>query len=154
MVSLRVLRYACIFGMLPKYQTEAPLQHHIQLTVNITRTLQCMRSVYNLSTLCPLSLQSLSTTCLPSVQPLCNTCLPPVYPLSTLCPPSVYLQGKAYDGKTDVWAIGCVLYEMCALKKAFDASNLGAITVKVMRYPPLLHPSHHLTHCYSHSSQR
>lgn len=45
------------------------------------------------------------------------------------------LQGKPYDGKTDVWAIGCVLYEMCALKKAFDASNLGAITVKVMRYP-------------------
>lgn len=44
------------------------------------------------------------------------------------------VQGKAYDGKTDVWAIGCVLYEMCALKKAFDASNLGAITVKVMRY--------------------
>ena len=43
------------------------------------------------------------------------------------------VQGKAYDGKTDVWAIGCVLYEMCALKKAFDASNLGAITVKVMR---------------------
>ena len=45
-----------------------------------------------------------------------------------------FVQGKAYDGKTDVWAIGCVLYEMCALKKAFDASNLGAITVKVMRY--------------------
>ena len=43
------------------------------------------------------------------------------------------MQGKPYDGKTDVWAIGCVLYEMCALKKAFDASNLGAITVKVMR---------------------
>ena len=46
----------------------------------------------------------------------------------------MFLQGKPYDGKTDVWAIGCVLYEMCALKKAFDASNLGAITVKVMRY--------------------
>ncbi len=75
----------------------------------------------------------------------------PVYHLSTLCPPSVYyLQGKPYDGKTDVWAIGCVLYEMCALKKAFDASNLGAITVKVMRYPPLLHPSHHP---YCHLSQ-
>lgn len=50
------------------------------------------------------------------------------------------MQGKAYDGKTDVWAIGCVLYEMCALKKAFDASNLGAITVKVMRYAPFCLP--------------
>ena len=43
------------------------------------------------------------------------------------------MKGRAYDSKTDVWAIGCVLYEMCALKKAFDASNLGAITVKIMR---------------------
>ncbi|DBA79173.1 hypothetical protein WJX77_004780 [Trebouxia sp. C0004] len=53
------------------------------------------------------------------------------------------LKGKAYDGKTDVWAIGCVLYEMCALKKAFDASNLGAITVKVMsgKFPPI--PAHY-----------
>ncbi|KAL3137850.1 hypothetical protein ABBQ38_005103 [Trebouxia sp. C0009 RCD-2024] len=53
------------------------------------------------------------------------------------------LKGKPYDGKTDVWAIGCVLYEMCALKKAFDASNLGAITVKVMsgKFPPI--PAHY-----------
>ena len=52
------------------------------------------------------------------------------------------VQGKPYDGKTDVWAIGCVLYEMCALKKPFDASNLGAITVKVMRsahFPAAVH---------------
>lgn len=43
------------------------------------------------------------------------------------------LQGRPYDGKTDIWAIGCILYELCSLKKAFDAGNLGAITVKVMR---------------------
>lgn len=43
-------------------------------------------------------------------------------------------QGRLYDGKTDIWAIGCILYEMCSLKKAFDAGNLGAITVKVMRW--------------------
>jgi hypothetical protein len=42
------------------------------------------------------------------------------------------LQGKAYDTKTDVWAAGCVLYELCALKRAFDGNNLGAITVKIM----------------------
>ena len=109
----------------------------------------------------PCSVCALCTTCLPSVHSLFNLCLQPVYPLSnlsvtsvyhlsTLCPPCVYLQGKAYDGKTDVWAIGCVLYEMCALKKAFDASNLGAITVKVMRYPPLLHPCCTLAHHYCH----
>ena len=61
-------------------------------------------------------------------------CLTPVSPMPALLPPSaVCMQGRAYDSKTDVWAIGCVLYEMCALKKAFDASNLGAITVKIMR---------------------
>ena len=43
------------------------------------------------------------------------------------------MQGRNYDRKTDIWAIGCVLYELCTLKKAFDASNLAAITVKVMR---------------------
>eukprot|EP00891_Asterochloris_glomerata_P003027 jgi/Astpho2/3027/e_gw1.00051.273.1_t len=56
---------------------------------------------------------------------------------------AVCMQGRAYDSKTDVWAIGCVLYEMCALKKAFDASNLGAITVKIMsgKFPPI--PAHY-----------
>ena len=44
-----------------------------------------------------------------------------------------WLQGRSYDGKTDIWAIGCILYELCSLRKAFDAGNLGAITVKVMR---------------------
>ncbi len=140
---------------MPKHQTEAPPQHNIQLTIEITQTLLCMRTVYNLSTLCPTFVCQPSTLCPTSLYPLSTTCsnfpMSPVYHLSTLCPPSVYyLQGKPYDGKTDVWAIGCVLYEMCALKKAFDASNLGAITVKVMRYPPLLHPSHHP---YCHLSQ-
>ncbi|KAK9830325.1 hypothetical protein WJX72_011020 [[Myrmecia] bisecta] len=43
------------------------------------------------------------------------------------------LKGKPYDAKTDIWAIGCVLYELCSLKKAFDANNLGAITMKIMK---------------------
>lgn len=47
---------------------------------------------------------------------------------------ALLFQGRSYDGKTDIWAIGCILYELCSLKKAFDASNVGAITVKVMRY--------------------
>ena len=31
-------------------------------------------------------------------------------------------------------AMGCILYELCTLRKAFDAGNLGAITIKIMRW--------------------
>lgn len=54
-------------------------------------------------------------------------------PLCPECLLACCLQGRKYDAKTDVWAVGCVLYELCALRKAFDATNLAAITVKVMR---------------------
>eukprot|EP00884_Botryococcus_braunii_P014628 jgi/Botrbrau1/23166/Bobra.0041s0017.1 len=49
------------------------------------------------------------------------------------------LKGKRYDTKTDVWAAGCVLYELCCLKRAFDGNHLGAITVKIMggKYAPI-----------------
>ncbi len=43
------------------------------------------------------------------------------------------MQGKGYGPKTDVWALGCILYELCTLRKAFDAPNLGAITIRIMR---------------------
>ena len=29
-------------------------------------------------------------------------------------------EGKPYNQKSDVWALGCVLYEMCSLKRAFE----------------------------------
>lgn len=28
--------------------------------------------------------------------------------------------GKGYDTKADIWGLGCLLYELCTLKKAFD----------------------------------
>ncbi|KAK9914866.1 hypothetical protein WJX75_001495 [Coccomyxa subellipsoidea] len=48
-------------------------------------------------------------------------------------------KGKGYGPKTDVWALGCILYEMCCLRKAFEAPNLGAITIKIMsgKYAPI-----------------
>jgi NIMA (never in mitosis gene a)-related kinase 1/4/5 len=45
-------------------------------------------------------------------------------------------QGHHYDQKSDVWALGCVLYELCALHKPFDGTNLPAIILSIMRSKP------------------
>ena len=39
----------------------------------------------------------------------------------------------AVDHRTDIWALGCVLYELCALKRPFDASNLFGIVYSVVK---------------------
>lgn len=41
-------------------------------------------------------------------------------------------EGRNYDEKSDIWAIGCVLCEMCCLKKAFSANNLSDLVHKIM----------------------
>lgn len=46
---------------------------------------------------------------------------------------------KPYSFKSDVWALGCVLYEMCNLRHAFDAQTLNGLAVKILKgkYPPI-----------------
>ncbi|XP_023681810.1 serine/threonine-protein kinase Nek3 isoform X2 [Paramormyrops kingsleyae] len=49
---------------------------------------------------------------------------------------------KPYNNKSDVWSLGCILYELCALSHPFQASSWKSLILKVCRgaYTPL--PAH------------
>ena len=38
-----------------------------------------------------------------------------------------------YTIKTDIWSLGVILYEMCALRKPFNANNLPFLAMKISR---------------------
>ena len=57
----------------------------------------------------------------------------PYYMSPELC------EGKPYNFKSDVWALGCILYELCSLQKPFNAFNQAALCMKIIegKYIPL-----------------
>ncbi len=48
-------------------------------------------------------------------------------------------EGKPYNFKSDIWALGCILFEILALRKLFEGSNLPAVVMKIMKgvYDPV-----------------
>jgi len=71
---------------------------------------------------------------LDSTKDFANTCIGTPYYMS----PELF-KNKPYSYKSDVWALGCVLYEMCNLRHAFDAQSINGLAVKILRgsYPPI-----------------
>ena len=42
-------------------------------------------------------------------------------------------QSKPYNANSDVWALGCVLYELCTLCHAFEADSMLHLVVKIVQ---------------------
>uniref|UniRef100_A0ABM0MCB1 non-specific serine/threonine protein kinase n=1 Tax=Saccoglossus kowalevskii TaxID=10224 RepID=A0ABM0MCB1_SACKO len=65
---------------------------------------------------------------------LARTCIGTPYYLSPeIC------ENRPYNNKSDIWALGCVLYELCTLKHAFEAGNMKNLVLKIIRgsFPPV-----------------
>ncbi|XP_027146988.1 serine/threonine-protein kinase Nek5 [Larimichthys crocea] len=59
---------------------------------------------------------------------LARTCVGTPYYLSPeIC------ESRPYNNKTDIWSLGCVLYELCTLRHPFDGSSLRQLVSKICR---------------------
>jgi NIMA (never in mitosis gene a)-related kinase len=49
------------------------------------------------------------------------------------------VQSKPYNSKTDIWSMGVMLYELCALRPPFDAPSIHLLSMKIIRgvYNPI-----------------
>eukprot|EP00760_Papus_ankaliazontas_P028367 PhM_4_TR3662/c1_g1_i1/m.76360/K08857/NEK1_4_5; NIMA (never in mitosis gene a)-related kinase 1/4/5 len=46
------------------------------------------------------------------------------------------VSGKSYDSKSDMWSLGCVVYEICNLRRAFEVDNISQLIslIQIAKY--------------------
>lgn len=42
-------------------------------------------------------------------------------------------ESKPYNHKSDIWALGCILYELCAHRHAFEGDNITSLIRRILR---------------------
>ncbi|RLN90860.1 hypothetical protein BBJ28_00012183 [Nothophytophthora sp. Chile5] len=51
------------------------------------------------------------------------------------------LEGNAYDSKSDVWSLGCVLYELATYSPPFPGTALGTVVYQILHNEPAAVPT-------------
>lgn len=46
------------------------------------------------------------------------------------------ITGSGYDGRTDIWSLGCIAFELSALSRPFSGDNIGQLAMAIARKPP------------------
>ena len=82
-----------------------------------------------------------ASICLPNENDYCSTKIGTPYFMSP-----EQNNSNCYDKKTDIWSLGCILYELITLVKPFEANNINMLNQKITKgyYKPIELQSTHL----------